>query len=267
MRAKYANAFTAEDFSKGVTVEYGTLLIRPLVQRYEILLANKQLKPTEIDDLSNRLAKDLDAVSQRGLRIRIVPDELSLNRDQASQLALDIPYVWNSIYAKKYNIFLDKDVLNMEIASTTLDLTRLKDVLTVNSLVQTMVRGLSRIKTDLRVQVLRSSGGLTAGELEVMVANFLTISFQPILSSVMQQANLPGVDLYKKEVRIRMREVETRIAGLDQSIANLISNRETRASIAQSTASGSGNLQLTDGGIDQLLKLGQQNANPVSGAH
>ena len=261
LRVKYANAFTAEDFARGVTVEYGTLLIRPLVQRYEILMANKQLKPSELEDLSNRLGRELDSLSQRGLRIRILPEELFLNRDQAMQLALDVPNLWNNIFAEKYNIFLDRDVLNMEIAKTKPDLTRLKDVLTVSSLVQTMVRGLSRIKIDPRVQVLRSTSGMTAGELEVMVGNYLTISFQPILSSLMQQANLPGVDLYKKEVRIRMREVETRIAGLDQSISNLFSNRDARALITQSAASGAGNLQLTDGGIDQLLKLGQQNAN------
>jgi hypothetical protein len=129
LRVKYANAFTAEDFARGVTVEYGTLLIRPLVQRYEILMANKQLKPSDLEDLSSRLGKDLDSMSQRGLRIQVIPEELSLNRDQASQLALDIPYLWNSIFTKKYNIFLDKDVLNMEFATTTPDLTRLKDIL------------------------------------------------------------------------------------------------------------------------------------------
>lgn len=263
LRAKYANAFTAEDFAKGVSVEYGTLLIRPLVQRYEILLANKQLRPGEIEDLSSRLAREMDSLSQRGLRIRISPEELSLNRDQAAHLALDIPYLWNDIFAKKYNIFIDRDVLNMETEAGSPDLTRLKGILTVNSLIQTMMRGLSRVKSDPRVQILRSNGGLTAGELEVIVGNFLIVSFQPILSSVMQQANLPGVDLYKKEVRIRMREVETRIAGIDQGIENLISNRDTRSPMTQSPALGTGNLQLADGGIDQLLKLGQQNANTL----
>lgn len=263
LRNKYGNAFTQEEFSRAVIVEYGTLLVRPLVQRYEALLANKQLKPNELEDLSNRLSKELEAINQRGLRIRISPGELNLNRDQASQLILDIPVIWNKIYAEKYNIFLEKEVMTFEVVDATPDLSRLKDILTVNSATQSMLRGLAKMKSDPRLQLLKSKDGVTAGELEASVANFATISFQPILSNVMQQSNLPGVDLYKKEVRIRMREVENKIAGLDQSIANLLSNRDPRGSTSANIAANTGNLQLMDNGIDQLLKLGQQNANTL----
>jgi len=263
LRNKYGNAFTPEEFSRAVVVEYGTLLVRPLVQRYEALLANKQLKPSELEDLSNRLSRELESINQRGLRIRVSPGELNLTREQATQLALDIPVSWNKIYAEKYNIFLEKEVMNFEVVDAAPGLSQVKDILTVNSATQAMLRGLAKMKADPRLQLLKSKDGMTAGELEAWVANFVTISFQPILSSVMQQSNLPGVDLYKKEVRIRLREVENKIAGLDQSIANLLSNRDSRNATVGNNTGNAGNLQLMDNGIDQLLKLGQQNGNTL----
>ena len=263
LRAKYDNAFSPEEFSKAVVVEYGTLLVRPLVQRYETLLANKQLKPSELEDLSNKLSKELESIAQRGLRIRIAPHELNLTREQAAQLALDIPVVWNQIFAEKYNIFLDKEVMNYDVAEINPDLTRLKDILTVNSATQAMLRSLAKMKSDPRLQALKSKEGSTAGELEASLANFATVSFQPILSSVMQQSNLPGVELYKKEVRIRLREVDNKIAGLDQSIGSILSNRDSRSANSAAAVTGAGSFQLMDNGIEQLLKLGQQSANAV----
>ena len=175
LRAKYDNAFSPEEFSKAVVVEYGTLLVRPLVQRYETLLANKQLKPSELEDLSNKLSKELESIAQRGLRIRIAPHELNLTREQAAQLALDIPVVWNQIFAEKYNIFLDKEVMNYDVAEINPDLTRLKDILTVNSATQAMLRSLAKMKSDPRLQALKSKEGSTAGELEASLANFATV--------------------------------------------------------------------------------------------
>ena len=263
LRTKYGNAFTPEEFSRAIVVEYGTLLVRPLVQRYEALLANKQLKPSELEDLSNRLSRELESINQRGLRIRINPGELNLTREQAGQLALDIPVIWNHIFAEKYNIFLEKEVMNFEVADMNPDLTRLKDILITNTMNYTMARGLYKMKADPRLQSLKSKSGMTAGELEALIGNFSTISFQPILSSVMQQSDLPGVDLYKKEVRIRMREVDNKIVGLDQSIANILSNRDSRSPNGAAAITSAGNLQLMDNSIEQLLKLGQQSANTL----
>jgi hypothetical protein len=64
---------------------------------------------------------------------------------------------------------------------------------------------------------------------------------------------------YQRDAELRLQEIEVRISGIDEAINSLPGGRDTRNAGNVSQGPSNAGMQLTDAGVSQLLKLGQQN--------
>lgn len=259
LRQKYGDAFSHDDFSKGVVVEFGSPLVRPLLQRYELLLANKQLKPNEFDDLSSKLSVELKSISHRGARIQIDPLALSLTRDQAVQLALDIPVFWSKVFIEKYNILLDQDLSSNSVYFSSFDPSNGDDILRVSDIAFKMEKGLTRLMEENRFKQLKTASGLSIADVTFSVRNLDLLYIRPLVQSLQYGAHSEALKNYQRDAELRLQEIEARISGIDEAINSLPGSREARGAGNVSQGSNNAGIQLTDAGVSQLLKLGQQN--------
>jgi hypothetical protein len=223
-------------------------------------LSNKQLKPNELEELSNKLSIELQNMSQRGALIQINPLELSLTRDQAAQLALDIPLFWSKIFIEKYNILLAQDVSDKSINLASFDASNGEDILRASDLVGKMDRGLTRLLDDPRFQQLKTANGNSIADVAFSLRNFDLLYIRPLVQNLRQGSYSETFKTYQQDVALRIQEIESRMSGIDEAINSLPGSREARGAGNVSQGSNNANFQFTDAGVASLIKLGQQNA-------
>jgi len=246
-----------ERLQGAISVDYGSPQIAGLLRRFEAALAQRNLRPQEVDALNTQFANDLRAASQAGLRISVMVHLLGAGESKATEVAELLPKIWNEVYVSRFR-GLDPTALIVSGLPDTAQNRTPADLVAADIAVTNMWNSLSLLESNSRLNAAVSAKGLATGELKAEVSRFRILWLSPLLSrAASAPESAPVFAAYLRELRLRQEEVQANIDVIDRTIDELQRNRGERSerSAPAAGAKPAETVQITDGAMRQMLDL------------
>lgn len=219
LRSRYDIAPDA-DLREAISVSYDSPLADGIARNYQQRLSARNLSQAEIESLNQNYLEELRNAMRASLRINV--DYRALGLDSATGLALaaELPRLWTSIYTTKYRIFTDKGVADLAVTRTEEDLASTASIITANTRIDAMQRGLATFIDDNRLSMLRIGEGVSAADLLIELRNFQSIWFNPVKVLALRGEDAIA-NAYLDELRFNVTEKRRQVEAFDATLRGL----------------------------------------------
>ena len=208
-----------QKFADAIMVSNSSPVTEGVVRKYADRLANQKLSSPEIDAINTALELELRETSQRGARISVDFKALNITAEQAEEIAILLPQIWQKIFTERFQI-LDNTKLQNVTQRDDISLASTRAVLEANNYVLQMQNSLNLLSNDSRLRSLQLDNGVTPSDLARAVASFEQLYLGAILSR-----NLNNDDdltaFYQDDLRLQILQSDEQIAGLDDAIESV----------------------------------------------
>lgn len=208
------------DLREAISISYDSPLAEGIARKYQQRLSARNLNQAEIESLNQSYLEELRNAMRSSLRINVDYRALGLDSATGVALAAELPRLWTSIYTTKYRIFTDKRIADLAVTRSEEDLTTTASIITVNSRVEAMRRGLETFLGDNRLSMLRTDEGLAPADLLIELRNFQSIWFNPIKARSLRGADTTASS-YLDDLRFDITEKRRQIEAFDATLAGL----------------------------------------------
>lgn len=244
---------------EAITVDFGSPAAEGVSRKYSDQLAQKNLTQADITTINNNFALELSGLNEKSLRISVEPKRLGVSEAVAKQIAREIPKQWSEFSFMKYKIFEDKFLSSADIPPQTPKFTNSTNILVAYKIVNQMTSNISHMLRDNRIIAIKTDGGKSAADLSSEIDRFLSIFFMPIFAYY-KKNDEQIYAFYIDEIKFRLEEFDSRIAGIDSIVESL--RQERRQDVAGTRAfdgqKGTEMVQLGESGIKNILDLAER---------
>ncbi len=256
------NKYGVSDYKKlrgAISVNYGSLAVEGISRKYADQLAQKNLSQADITAINNNYSQELSGVNEKGLRISVEPKHLGVSENVAKEIVIDIPRFWSEISIKKYKIFEDKFLSSADIPPPAVKFTDATNVLIAYKMINQMRAGVSRSLNDNRVVAVKTENGKSAADLSSEIDRYFSVFFMPIFTYYNKKEELVFAN-YIDEIKLKIAEIDSQIAGVDSIVETLSEGRRLNASAPRSYEGQKGPemVQLGESGIKNIVDLAER---------
>ncbi len=256
------NKYGVSDYKKlrgAISVDYGSLAVEGISRKYADQLAQKNLSQADITAINSNYSQELSGVNEKGLRISVEPKHLGVSENVAKEIVIDIPRFWSEISIKKYKIFEDKFLSSADIPPPAVKFTDATNVLIAYKMINQMRAGVSRSLYDNRIVAVKTENGKSAADLSSEIDRYFSVFFMPIFTYYNKKEELVFAN-YIDEIKLKIAEIDSQIAGVDSIIETLRQERHMNVSAPRSYEGQKGPemVQLGESGIKNIVDLAER---------
>ncbi len=256
------NKYGISDYNKlrgSISVEYGSLAVEGISRKYSDQLAQKNLSQADIAAINNNFSQELSGVNDKGLRISIEPKHLGVSDTVAKEIAVDIPRLWSQFSIKKYKIFEDKFLSSMDNPPASVNFNDATNILIAYKMINQMREGISRSLNDNRIVAVKTENGKSAADILSEIDRYFSVFFMPIFTYYNKKEELIFAN-YIDEIKLKLAEIDSQIAGVDSIIETLSQERRLNTSGPRSFEAQKGPemVQLGESGIKNIVDLAER---------
>lgn len=247
----------ARSLHQALAVDYGSMALSGVLRRHEVFLAQKGLRPAEIEAQNAQFASDLRSLSRRGLLLSLEFGRLGVSPQKAADIIRAVPRVWNENYRTKFRIIEDKSLKLAGSGRPEVDFGSIVGVVAADMSINAMQKVLTILEEDPRTFSIMSGRQMTAGELKAEISRFNALHFRQVLASVAAHDDpLEIAAGYVREAKLQAQEVQSKLVMLDKTIMDIQRRKEPVETEGSGAAGKSADvLQMGDGVLRQVLDL------------
>lgn len=250
------------DLREAISINYDSPVSEGIAKKYQQRLSARNLSQAEIETLNQSYLAELRDTTRSSLRINVDYLDLGLDATTGLALAAELPRLWTQIYTTKYRIFLDRGIANLAITRSEEDLTSTSSIITANTRIDAMQRGLRTFVEDNRLSMLRTEDDLSPADLLVELQNFRSIWFNPVKVLALRSDD-GTANIYLDELRFDIAEKRHQIEAFDATLKGLGDYQRSgqpaqigQPSMAQGEQANS--IQLGDSALSGIVELVQR---------
>ena len=208
------------DLHEAISVAYDSPLATGVARKFQQRLAARNLSQAEIDSINQDYLDELRRTMRASLRVSVDYRALGLDTTTGLALVAELPRLWSSIYTTKYRIFTDRRLADLAITRSQESLTTTGSIITANTRIRAMQRGLETLTGDNRFAILRTSEGKSSADLIIELSNFNSIWFNSIKGQALRAADTTA-SAYLEELRLNIADKRRQVAAFDATLAGL----------------------------------------------
>lgn len=228
---------------------------------YRERLSARTLTATDINSINDAYTEQLKAATAQSARIDVNYVSMGVNEATGKAIAVAVPKVWSDVFTKQFRTLTSQFMVVRLPTTTAEEFRNPAGVLSLNGQLDVMNAGLKAITTDNRLNSVQDGHGNTAEDVVAELKSFVEVYFSPIFASYLGNDSVVS-KVYLTSQSLRMAELKSKIAGIDESVTKLQAFQSLSGSVQNTEpTSVAPNIQLDSGALSQVVSLAERASN------
>ncbi len=246
-----------QELRRALTIELGNPTTLGIKEKYKQQLAKGRLSATEIDDINARYSEELRRATQNGLKISINHIDLGIDDKLAENILIQLPERWSKVFTRRFRVLDDRALQGISVVKPQ-PLTTPLGVIEADRMFDNIRDGLETLSSDNRLSALQASENVTAEDLLRTLDDFNSVYLSIILATKLNEGSFL-TKVYLNNFRLKIAEIDNKLAGLRQTILDIRSTMEGQANNSATSLGGrSDALQVDGGALADIITLANQ---------
>ena len=190
-------------------------------EKFKIKLSEPGIGPAEIDELGNVMVSEIKNTNKMSARISFSYEQFGLSIDQASEILISLPSLWNKITSRSNleNLVMFPDLKKTQMKTkSSEDNTNLKNLNTYQQISNAIDSMKNLQKSDPRgYLLLTSKNGLKGSEIIAKMEMLKSIYLIPFFNSAVTK-NTTDIVAFLNNYKMDKLEIEEKLKGIESTI-------------------------------------------------
>lgn len=243
-----------------IRVDFDSPQAEAITRIYRDRLQARNLTQVDIEALNQAFTKQLDAALSRSVRIEVNYAAMGLDEAQGMAVARELPKAWTDVYTRQFRTLVPTELSAAIPQAAISDFENPTGVLSVDSRLSEIQRGLKIIADDNRLGAVQDTQGNTAADLAERANLYSDVYFAPVFASSVGSDSLVS-NIFLRDQGLRVEQFKRQIAGIDEAISRLQAFSSGSVMATPTAPAGTSNqpmFQLDSSALSQIVGLSQR---------
>ena len=253
----------AVSLKDNIRISYDGVATEGIQKIYRDRLGAKNLSQAEIESINRTFADEIESATKNSLRIDVNFTSMNLDTKSGVEIAKQIPVSWTEVFTKQFRTLVTQEISSAITPFSMNDFQNVNGILTINSNMEIMRRGLAAIDEDSRLNSVQDLKGNSAADIIQGLDLYRNLYFNRLFSSILSDGSVVG-KVYVKAQQLRIDQLNQQIEGLDKAFEKLQAGGNNQVGVALNDSQMSAQqptVQMDSNALNQIIGLSEKASN------